>query len=86
MRDENRQLLEKMVLYHGLDSSEEGLKEPEEDLNSDTFMLYTVEERIRSWMQECGEDADCMEAYFELFVKQRSELSRRVIRDMLAYI
>ena len=88
---ENRKRLLRMMKHHGVNA--EKLKQHsakiEEKLRytkPDILPLFSQEQRIELWKKQCGKDGDCLEDYFELFLEQRSELRRRVSRDMLAII
>ena len=85
---ENRDLMTKMLQHYKIDDEviRKILEEPTDVEESDTSFLYSSEERIASWKKTCGEDGNCLEDYFQLFLEQSLELSRRVTRDFLAMI
>ncbi|XP_076820366.1 uncharacterized protein LOC143465783 isoform X1 [Clavelina lepadiformis] len=54
--------------------------------NSSEPPVISRDRAIATWEKFCQEDADCMDDFLELFLRQQEELKRRTVRDLLAVI
>ena len=86
---ENVKLIRQMMKLYKFnpDQLTESMEQADEPLaKSDISVAFSQDRRINSWKKFCKDDGDCLADFFNLFLEQRSELSRRVTRDLLAMI